>query len=104
MKLDCSKKKVWELLSSGRSVEEMDLPDELFQQMKTWQDELQDAFDKLLDVLSNLLVVFQPESKKAIALETGIYDEYKPMLYALYDGNRERVKEMIWKKLKPKSA
>lgn len=98
---DCTQKRVWEILSSGGKVENLDIPDEFMFQMKKWQQEL--LLDFNLKVANTQMALKRRAnlSDKEIALDNTLHPTLKSYLFTLKKRGLEALSAQIWKDLKP---
>lgn len=95
-----SKKRVWELLSSGQRVEELDLPDEFIQMMLDWQKEMLEQIDYWKANIDLYASIFQGFSNKDVATCPTLPQFYKSALLAQRAG--KDLAPMLWRQLKNK--
>lgn len=104
----CTKKAVWEVLSKGGRVEDLNnIPDEFLQRMLDWQKELREAFEEKMSWVEEWnKTIFQVQnmSEKALALNTslGFTNQQKGHLFSYHRRQLDKVEESIWKELRPK--
>lgn len=101
---DCTKKRVWEILRNGERVCNQNFPDEMIPQMVVWENELIEDLRHQYAIIDNLKYLWENMDKKQIALCDRIPLDYKPYLYYMKDGNQDRAKEFMFKKIIPKFA
>jgi hypothetical protein len=98
---DCTKKRVWEILSQGDRVENLNLPDEFMPQMKQWQQELLLDFNLKVANTQTALKRRANLSDKEIALDNTLHPILKSYLFTLKKRGLEALSAQIWKDLKP---
>lgn len=99
---DCTKKRVWEILSEGGRVQDLDIPDEFMPQMIGWQVDLLLNFNLLKEQAqyeSNKRINL---TDKQIALDSSISPEIKTRIFTLKKKGLSSLEKQIWKDLKPK--
>ena len=97
---DCTKKRVWELLSQGQTVENLDIPDEFMKQMQEWQTELRLAYELEITRVGKLCERTEHLADKELALSDRFTPETKSMMFAVRKKGEQAVAPLIWKKLK----
>ena len=98
---DCTEKRVWEILSAGGKVENLDIPDEFMPQMKKWQQELLLDFNLKIANTQTALKRRTNLSDKEIALDNTLHPTLKSYLFTLKKRGLEALSAQIWKDLKP---
>lgn len=98
---DCTKKRVWEILSQGDRVENLNLPDEFMPQMKEWQQELLLDFNLKIANTQTALKRRANLSDKEIALDNTLHPILKSYLFTLKKRGLEALSTQIWRDLKP---
>lgn len=98
---DCTEKRVWEILSAGGKVENLDIPDEFMPQMKEWQQELLLDFNLKVANTQTSLKRRANLSDKEIALDKTLHPILKSYLFTLKKRGLEALSTQIWKDLKP---
>ena len=98
---DCTKKRVWEILSQGDRVENLNLPDEFMPQMKEWQQELLLDFNLKIANTQTALKRRANLSDKEIALDNTLHPILKSYLFTLKKRGLEALSAQIWRDLKP---
>lgn len=101
---DCTEKRVWEILSSGNKVENLDIPDEFMPQMQIWQDELLYNYHLIQSAVQNELKSRFNWSDKQIALDNTLSPEMRTFIFTLKKKGSESLSERIWAKLKPRNV
>lgn len=101
---DCTQKRVWEILSSGGKVENLDIPDEFMPQMKEWQDELLYNHHLIQSVVQNEFNARVDWTDKQIALDDALSPEMKAFIFTLKKKGLNSLSEQIWTKLKPRNV
>lgn len=97
---NCTKKKVWEILSSGQSVTDLDIPDEYMKQMVKWQIEIMREVDADLTEARKRYTESLNLSDKEYALnEENPY--FRTLVFFLRKNQSDRCLEYIYKKHKP---
>ena len=99
---DCTKKRLWEILSEGGRVQDLDIPDEFMPQMKEWQQELLLDFNLKVANTQTALKRRANLSDKEIALDNTLHPALKSYLFTLKKRGLEALSTQIWKDLKPK--
>lgn len=79
---DIRKIRVWELLSSGHDLDELDLPDEFMGVMKEWKQEMLDQIAKWNASLHQYEQLYASTTDKDLALNPDIPQFYKVMMFA----------------------
>lgn len=100
---DCTKKRVWEILSEGGRVETLDIPDEFMPQMKEWQQELLLDFNLKVANTQTALKHRANLSDKEIALDNTLHPTLKPYLFTFKKRGLEALSTQVWRDLKPHS-
>lgn len=98
---DCTKKRVWEILSQGNRVENLDLPDEFMPQMKKWQQELLLDYNLKIANTQKALEHRADLSDKEIALDTTLHPLLKSYIFTLKKKGIDTLSAQIWRDLKP---
>ena len=98
---DCTKKRVWEILSAGDKIENLDIPDEFIPQMQEWQDELLYDHNLIQSVVHNELEKRCDWADKQIALDDTLSPEMKTFIFTLKKKGLEPLSQQIWQKIKP---
>lgn len=96
---DCTKRRVWEIVSSGGNIKDLELPNEFLNQMLEWEEELKLKVDLEFERLKNLADKYSQLSDK----ELGLYemDSYeKSAIFSLRKGRSESVLKMIYMRYK----
>ena len=97
---DCTKKRVWEILSQGDRVENLNLPDEFMPQMKEWQFQFLYEYNMEMIRLGNFQSKTDHLSDKELAL-SNYSPELKTLLFAVRKHGEDGVSKLIWNRLKP---
>lgn len=95
---DVRKIRVWELLSNGQDLEDIQVPDEFMNLMKQWRSEMLDQIAKWNSVLHQYEKQTESWTDKDLALDQEIPQFYKVMLF-----NRRKNKPYMvymWKKIR----
>lgn len=100
---------VWEFLKDGKEIELENVPDEVFQFIEDTKKDLNKKYVELYertyetfhDILNELPAVY---SQKDFAIKVGHPENKKisGLLFSMHKDDMNRVKESIWKRLKPK--
>lgn len=101
---DCTEKRVWEILSQGDRVENLNLPDEFMPQMKKWQQELLLDFNLKVANTQTALERRANLSDKEIALDNTLHPTLKSYLFTLKKRGLEALSAQIWRDLKPRNV
>lgn len=101
---DCTKKRIWEVLSSGNTVENLDIPDEFMPQMQAWQTELQNEHLKILNKIKSYQVARSSWSDKMVATDGMLLPEEKALLFTLRKHGEDSLKKQIWGRIKPRNV
>ena len=101
---DCTKKKVWEILSDGGKVEDLDIPDEFMKKMLDWQTELNSEHQALEEQILQMARERQSWEPKMIALDGMLTDDQKSLLFTYRRKGKEALSKQIWKYLKPRNV
>jgi hypothetical protein len=101
-----STKSIWEVISSGISIDSIleDVPDEIYQKIKDYEQQLLSDYDALysmhLQVFSEIMNGKSYQSRKEIAQEVFKYGGIQyGLIFNLIDG--KDIRENIWKLIKP---
>ena len=97
---DCTKKRAWEVLSSGNKIEDLDIPDEFIKQMKQYEKELQDEYDRYWQKIGDIEYKTSHLTDKELGLLDD-YQEFKPFLFLLRKDRWQECLDKIWQKIKP---
>ena len=98
---NCTEKRVWEVLSAGGRVENLNLPDEFMPQMKKWQQEFLLDFNLKVANTQTALKRRANLSDKEIALDNTLHPTLKSYLFTLKKRGLEALSAQIWRDLKP---
>ena len=99
---DCTKKRVWEVLSEGGRVKDLDIPDEFMAKMLEWEDELTYDFSLLITAIRNEAEKKETSTDKQLGLDNTLSPEMKAYIFTLRKKGLSALKEQVWKALKPK--
>ena len=100
---NCTKKRVWELLSEGKRVESLEgIPNEFVDMMKEWEDDFLYNYSLIITVVENELNKRKEFTDKEIALDETLSKEMKAYIFALRKKGIKQLSSILWKKLKPK--
>jgi len=100
---DCTKKRVWELLSSGQRIQDLDIPDEFMRQMEVWEDELQYNHSLIFLAVKNEYEPRKHLSDKDIALDNSLSKEMRSLIFTLKKRGDEALNKQIWQLIKPRN-
>lgn len=100
---DCTKKRVWELLSEGKQVSDLDIPDEFMTQMKEWEDEIQYDYSLISLAVTNEYEPRKHLSDKDIALDDSLSKEMKTLIFTLKKRGKDALSKQIWQLVKPRN-
>ena len=97
---EVSTKSVWEVLSSGGSMEEIlqDVPDEFYSKIKEYENELVSSFQKMKDRYQWYFSLMPKEDRKSFALSAK-ETKHPSILFSMLNG--KSVDGYIWKVLRP---
>ena len=101
---DCTKKRVWELLSNGQQVKDLDIPDEFIRQMEEWEDEIQYDYSLISLAVKNEYEPRKHLSDKEIALDDSLSKEMKTLIFTLKKKGTDALRTQIWQKIKPSNV
>ena len=99
---DCTKKRVWEILSNYQKIEDLNIPDEFMPQMKQYEAELGQEFEAIWRKIQDA----DSETSHLTDKELGLLDKYKdlkPYLFLLRKDKEQECLDKIWQKIKPRS-
>lgn len=99
---NCTKKRVWEILSDGGKIEDLNIPDEFMDKVKTWEDELTFDFSLIITAVENETRKRFNWSDKQVALDNTLSPKMKTYIFTARKKGRETLDDLIWKDLKPK--
>lgn len=97
---NCTKKRAWEVLSSGNKIEDLDIPDEFMRQMKQYEKELQNEYDQYWQKIGDIQYKTSHLTDKELGLLDD-YQEFKPFLFFLRKDRWQECLDKIWQKIKP---
>ena len=98
---DCTKKRVWEVLSKGEKIEDLDIPDEFMELMEKWQAELETDYNAIWKKIQDADSATAHLSDKELGLLND-YQNWKPFIFLLRKDQEQECLSRIWKLLKPK--
>ena len=99
---DCTKKRAWEVISQGNKIEDLDIPDEFMQQMRTWEAELVLEYEMWWHKIQEADSKTNHLSDKELGLLND-YQELKPFLFLLRKDREQECLNRIWGKIKPRN-
>lgn len=99
---NCTKKRVWEILSDGGKIEDLNIPDEFMDKVKTWEDELTFDFSLIITAVENETRKRFNWSDKYVALDNTLSPKMKTYIFTARKKGRKALDDLIWKDLKPK--
>lgn len=97
---DCTKKRVWEILSKGQDLETLDIPDEFMQQMRVWKAELVLEYE----LFWQKVLQAELETSNLTDKELGLLNDYqtlKPFIFLLRKDRDQECMNKIWDRVKP---
>ena len=97
---DCTPKRVWELLSEGKRVQGLDIPDEMMPQMLKWQQIFIKKYASILRKLEKYQTRTSNWTDKELGLSQEIPPFYKTLLFSGRKSKQNVQQELIWKHLK----
>lgn len=98
---NCTEKRVWENLRNGIKLEDLDIPDELYNQMRVWENGLRNKYFDEAHYIEDVKEETCNLTNKEIALNPHIEPRVKSYLFTLRKGDYKKLEEMIWKNIKP---
>lgn len=99
----CTPLRAWEIVSTGRNIAELNIPDEFMPQMQAWESELNCAFEMKMARIGKCCEKTKGLSDKELALDTRYTPEMKSYIFAWRKKPDFVLSEMVWKTLKPKN-
>jgi RNA ligase len=99
-----NKKRIWEILSENKELPIDLIPDEFFQQIKGWQDELRSEYITIEKYAKETFasIYIESESRKEFALKALQYKDISGILFKIY--TNQPYNSLIWKSIEPVSA
>ena len=101
---DCTKKRVWEILSNGQRVEDLDIPDEFMKSMNKWQDDLLYDHRLIMYTVEQEAEKRETLTDKQVALDEELSPEMKAFIFTLRKKGLTALSNQIWQKLKPRNV
>lgn len=105
---NCSSYDVWEnLMTFGKLPEEMlkDVPDEFYDWVNRLELRLRKEYDRVLNLHMTQFssILYDGLERKEFALKVQELEGYNQgIMFAMYNGKEDKVKQLIWKMIKPK--
>lgn len=98
---NCTRRKAWELLMSGKDLADYPMPDEYFLQMRNWQAEIEEQLEQRWREIMNAHSLTNRLSDKELGLLDDFHDE-KPYLFLIRKHQELQARYNLLKALKPK--
>lgn len=98
---NCTPRRVWEVLSSGQEVQDLDLPDEFYPTMLAIQTDLKTHFKHEWDRLEDLAETVEHLSDKELGLNTEISPADKGAIFLIRKDRTQDLLTRIWRGLRP---
>jgi RNA ligase len=99
-----SKKYVWEFISEGKELVFDSMPDEFFQQVQTWKEELLAEYDTIEQQAKEVFTSIHvpTESRKDFAMKAMEHTGISGILFKMW--TKQPYHMLIWKQLEPNST
>lgn len=100
---DCTKKRAWEILSQGKLIQDLDIPDEMMPKMQQYEKELMADYQNLW----SKILKADYETSELTDKELGLLNKYqdlKPYIFLLRKDKDQQCFNKIWHAIQPRNV